>query len=390
MSEQSPKTDSTAAPTTELKRTPLYERHVAAGAKMVDFGGFEMPVRYAGEKLEHMAVREKVGVFDVSHMGEVFLEGEGALEAADRLFSNDLQNVADGQAVYTGMLNERGGFVDDVIIYRYSSTKLLVCVNASNRDKDFAWIDAVVTRDFAGRVTARDEGDAWGQIAVQGPKAVEVVAKVCGERAREVAPYRFTTGAIASTEGIIARTGYTGEDGFELYVPADQTGAVWDAVLEAGAPFGIERCGLACRDTLRLEAGLALYGNDIDEEHTPLEASLGWIVKLTTKAGEERSFIGADALRKQKAEGVKRRLRGVEMVERGIPRQGYRVVTEAGDPIGVVTSGTHAPFLNRPIAMAYIDDAHAAEGAEVFIEVRNKPTRARVVKLPFYRRPKSA
>lgn len=374
----------------ELKRTPLYDRHVAAGAKMVDFGGFEMPVRYAGEKVEHLAVREKVGVFDVSHMGEIVLEGERALEAADRLFSNDLRNVADGQAMYAGMLNERGGFLDDVIIYRYSATKLLVCVNASNRDKDFAWIDGVVQREFAGRVTARDEGEQWGQLAVQGPKAMDVVAKLCGEGVREIAPFRFHEGPIAGTTGIIARTGYTGEDGFELYMPSDQTVTVWDAVIEAGEPFGLERCGLACRDTLRLEAGLVLYGNDIDEDRTPLEASLGWIVKLKTKAGEERSFIGADALRAQKAAGVKQRLRGLEMVDRGIPRQGYRVLDEEGAAIGAITSGTHAPFLNRPIAMAYIDDAHAAEGAEVFVEIRNKPARARVVKPPFYRRPKSA
>ncbi len=374
----------------ELKRTPLYDRHVAAGAKMVDFGGFEMPVRYAGEKVEHMAVREGVGLFDVSHMGEVFLEGEGALAAVQRLFTNDASAIADGQAFYAGLLNERGTFVDDCVLYRYSATKFLVCVNAGNRDKDFAWIDGVVQREFAGEVTARDEGERWAQLAVQGPKAVDVVAELCGEHVRDVAFYHFTTGSVAGADdSIIARTGYTGEDGFELYVPAAEAGRVWDAVVRAGTPFGLQPCGLACRDTLRLEAGMALYGNDIDEEHTPLEAGLGWIVKLDKDTGGGEPFIGADALRRQKAEGLERRLRGLEMVGRGIPRHGYRVLSSSGEPIGVVTSGTQAPYLNRPIAMAYIDDAHAAFDTVVAVEIRDKPVEARVAKLPFYRRSRS-
>lgn len=370
---------------TELKRTPVYDRHVAAGAKMVDFGGFEMPVRYVGEKVEHMAVREGVGMFDVSHMGEVFLEGEAALDAVQRLFTNDASAIVDGQAMYAGLLNERGTFVDDCVIYRYSPTKFLVVVNASNREKDFSWIDGVVQREFPGKVTARDEGEAWGQLAVQGPKAVDVVAKLCGEHVRDVGFYHFTTGAVAGVENsIIARTGYTGEDGFELYVPAGKAAAVWDAVVDAGKPFSLQPCGLACRDTLRLEAGMALYGNDIDDEHTPLEAGLGWIVKLD----KGTDFIGADVLRKQKAEGIKRRLRGLEMVGRGIPRHGYRVLSSSGEPVGEVTSGTQAPFLNRPIAMAYVDEAHSALETPLAVEIRDKPVEARVAKLPFYRRPK--
>jgi aminomethyltransferase len=208
------------------KRTPLYDKHVELGAKVVDFAGWDMPVRYAGDKAEHMAVREACGVFDVSHMGEVFLEGEGALDAVQRLFTNDANAIVDGQAMYAGMLNERGGFVDDCVIYRFSTTKFLVCVNAGNREKDYAHIKGVVDAEFAGRVEARDEGDAWGQLAVQGPRAVDVVASLCGDEARDVKFYHFTEGRIAGTTGIIARTGYTGEDGFELYVPAAETAAV--------------------------------------------------------------------------------------------------------------------------------------------------------------------
>lgn len=372
-----------------MKRTPLYDRHVALGARMIDFGGWEMPVRYSSEREEHLAVRKAVGLFDVSHMGEVFLEGPAALEATQRLFTNDAAALADGQAMYAGLLNERGTFVDDCIVYRYSPEKLLVCVNASNREKDAAWIQGVVERELSGRVTARDESDAWAQIAVQGPKAVDVVAALAGDGVRDVKGYHFREGLVRLPSGevpaILARTGYTGEDGFEIYVASEHGASLWDALLEAGQPFGALPCGLAARDTLRLEAGMCLYGNDIDEEHTPLEAGLGWVVKLDK--GVE--FIGAARLRQQKAEGVKRRLRGLEMEGRGIPRHGYRVLSKSGEPIGVVTSGTHAPFLGRPIAMAYVDAEHAAFDNEVAVEVRGSPVPARVVKLPFYRRPQA-
>jgi aminomethyltransferase len=363
-----------------LKRTPLYEQHVAHGARMVDFGGFEMPVRYAGEKVEHLAVRESAGLFDVSHMGEVFVEGNGALDAVQRLFTNDAAAIVDGQAMYAGLLNERGGFVDDCVLYRSSTERFLVVVNASNREKDFAWIDGVVRREFAGRAIARDDSNAWAQLAVQGPKAVNVVAQLCGESVRDMGFYHFAEGDMAGATGIIARTGYTGEDGFELYMPAADAPRLWDALIEAG----VQPCGLACRDTLRLEAGMALYGNDIDDEHTPLEAGLGWIVKLDK--GTE--FLGAAALRAQKAAGVGRRLRGLEMEERGIPRHGYPVLSPSGELIGEVTSGTQAPFLGRPIAMAYVASEHAEPGAEVAVDIRGKPVRARVAKLPFYKRSK--
>lgn len=372
------------------KRTPLYDRHVALGAKMVDFGGYEMPVRYTSEREEHLAVRNAVGIFDVSHMGEVFLEGEAALEAVQRLFTGDASRLDDGQAMYAGLLNERGGFVDDCVVYRFSAQKFLVVVNAANREKDFAWIRGVVEQKLAGRVVARDESDAWAQVAVQGPKAVDVVATLAGEGVRDIGFYRFREDALqlagAEVPALLSRTGYTGEDGFELYVPAEHGAALWDALLDAGRPHGLLPCGLACRDTLRLEAGMCLYGNDIDEEHTPLEAGLGWIVKLD----KDVEFIGAEALRRQKEEGVRRQLRGLEMIGRGIPRHGYRVLSKSGEPIGEVTSGTHAPFVQKAIAMAYVDAAHAEPGSEVAVEIRGAPVPAWVVKLPFYRRPKSA
>ena len=373
-----------------LKRTPLFDKHVAAGAKMVDFGGFEMPLKYTSETEEHHKVRTSCGLFDVSHMGEVVIEGEAALAACQRLFTNDVARIVDGQALYAGMLNERGTFIDDVVIYRRSSVSFFVVVNAGNREKDWAWIDAVVRRDFGGDATARDEGERWAQLAVQGPRAVDIVVALCGERARAVGGYHFYEGTLLQTrggvdvKGLIARTGYTGEDGFELYVPSEHAQDLWDAVVQAGKPHDLALCGLACRDTLRLEAGMCLYGNDIDEDHTPLEANLGWIVKTDNRP----SFIGQQALLAQKERGIPRVLRGLEMTERGIARHGYRVVDIDGRDIGVVTSGTQAPHVNKAIAFAYLAPQAAEPGTSVAVEVRGKPVRALVVKLPFYKRPR--
>jgi aminomethyltransferase len=361
-----------------LKRTPLFEKHVAAGAKMVDFGGFEMPLKYTSETAEHMAVRQSAGVFDVSHMGEVFVEGPDALPFMQKLVTNDAGRIVDGQAMYAGLLNERGTFVDDVIVYRYSPTRFLVCVNASNQDKDFAWIKAQAEK-LSPSTKVTNEGPQWSQLAVQGPRAADIVAKLCGDDVRGIAGYHFKPGKILGHDGIIARTGYTGEDGFELYVKNEHAPALWDAVVAAGAA----PCGLACRDTLRLEAGMCLYGNDIDDEHTPLEANLGWIVKLDGRP----PFVGADVLQKQKASGTTRLLRGLEMIDRGIARHGYTVHDESGAQIGVVTSGTQAPFVNKAIAMAYVDKPHAELGSTVFVDVRGRKLKALVVKLPFYKRP---
>ncbi len=371
-----------------LKRTPLFEQHVAAGAKMVDFGGFEMPLKYTTETAEHMAVRQNVGMFDVSHMGEVFLEGKDALVAVQRLVTNDAAKIKDGQCMYAGLLNESGGFVDDVIVNRFSAEKFLVCVNAGNQDKDFAWMRAVVAAQ-GFNCSVQNAGPSWSQLAVQGPKAVDVVAALCGEQVRGVEGYHFTTGSQASADGrallgddaIIARTGYTGEDGFELYVKNERAPALWEALIKSG----VVPCGLASRDTLRLEAGLSLYGNDIDDDVTPLEANLGWIVKLEGRP----PFIGQQALVAQKAAGVPRLLRGLEMVDRGIARHGYDVVDEAGTTkLGVVTSGTQAPFVNKPIAIALLDKGSAAVGTTVFVSIRGKPVKATVVKLPFYKKSK--
>jgi aminomethyltransferase len=362
-----------------LKRTPLFDAHVAAGAKMVDFGGFEMPLKYTGETAEHMAVRTGVGVFDVSHMGEAVITGKGALAAMQRLLTNDAAKIKDGQAMYAGLLNEKGGFVDDVVAYRFSAERFLVCLNAGNQDKDFTWMRAVIAASALDCVV-ENVGAQWSQLAVQGPKAVDVVATLCGESVRSIEGYHFVEGSIGGAAGIIARTGYTGEDGFELYVKNDQARAVWDAVVAAGAV----PCGLACRDTLRLEAGMCLYGNDIDDDVTPLQANLGWIVKLENRP----PFIGMEALQKQKAAGLTKVLRGLVMVERGIARHGYDVVDDHGSKIGIVTSGTQAPFVNKPIAFAYVDKAHAEPGASVFVSIRDKPVKATVTKLPFYKRTK--
>jgi aminomethyltransferase len=363
-----------------LKRTPLYERHVSAGAKMVDFGGYEMPLKYQGESAEHLAVRNAVGVFDVSHMGEVFIEGRDALVAVQRLVSNDAGRIKDGAAMYAGLLHEGGGFVDDVIVYRFSPTRFLICVNASNQDKDFLWMRAAVAGGGFD-CTVKNEGPRWSQLAVQGPKAVDVVAAVCGERVRDIESHHFRSMPVLDDENaLVARTGYTGEDGFELYVSNRAAPAVWDAVMRAGAV----PCGLASRDTLRLEAGLCLYGNDIDEDHTPLEAGLSWIVKHDDRP----PFIGQPALMAQKERGVPRLLRGLVMIERGIARAGYEVQSLGGDVVGLVTSGTQAPHLNQAIAFAYIAKEHAAVDGEVNVMVRGKPVRARVQKLPFYKRQK--
>ena len=385
-----------ATESTSAHRTPLYACHVALGARMVDFAGFDMPVRYTSDKAEHMVVRTGCGLFDVSHMGEVFLRGPGALDAADRLFSNDIRRIAIGQAMYTGLLNPNGGFVDDCIVYRFPDDSagqvLLVCVNASNRHKDFEHMRAVCEAEFSSRVVATDDSDAWAQIAVQGPTAIDVVAALCGENVRSIemfhfAEMTFNVGATSVDNAIIARTGYTGEDGFELYVPAATGAAVLDALVAAStAERPVVPCGLGARDTLRLEAGLSLYGNDIDDTISPLEAGLNFIVKLNDATGAPRNFIGADALRAQKAAGIPRKLCGLVMLERGIPRGGYTVRTPEGVEVGVVKSGTQAPYLDKAIAIALVEASAAAAGGELCVVVREKPLRAAVQKLPFYRR----
>jgi aminomethyltransferase len=358
-------------------RTPLYDAHLAAAARMVEFAGFEMPVQYAGVLEEHAAVRENAGMFDVSHMGEITLEGPRSLQTAQRLVTNDLAKCSDGQAQYSALCNEQGGVIDDVIVYRFSPERLFVCVNASGREKDFGWM-----RDHAGQgVAVRQRSDDWAQIAIQGPKAPSLVDSLCEPRVLEVPYYHFREATVAGVRGcIVARTGYTGEDGFEVFVPPEGARKLWDALLEKG----VVPCGLGARDSLRLEVAYRLYGNDMDEQHTPLEAGLGWIVKLDKAGG----FVGSDALVRQKQEGLKRRLAGFKLTGKGIARHGYAAL-KGGERVGEVTSGTMSPVLKEAIGLAYLPAALAKEGSTFEVEIRGKPVPARVVKTPFVEKIKS-
>jgi aminomethyltransferase len=344
---------------------------------MVEFSGWDMPVQYQGLLEEHASVRERAGMFDVSHMGEITFEGPRALEAAQRLVSNDLSKCKDGQAQYSALCNEKGGVIDDVIVYRFSPERLLVCVNASGRDKDFEWM-----RSHAGAgVTVSQRSDDWAQIAIQGPAAPALVDALCEPKVLDVAYYHFREATVAGVRGcLVARTGYTGEDGFEVFVPPHGARKLWDALRDKG----VVPCGLGARDSLRLEVAYRLYGNDMDEEHTPLEAGLGWIVKLDKPGG----FIGSEALKKQKQEGLSRKLVGFKVTGKGIARHGYPVVKD-GERKGEVTSGTMSPVLKEAIGLAYVPVSLSKEGNGFEIEVRQNLVAARVVKTPFVEKIKS-
>lgn len=361
----------------DVRRTPLYEAHKRWGGKLVEFAGWELPVQYANLLAEHKATREAAGLFDVSHMGEIFFHGEGALEACNELITNDLNRIADGQALYAGLLNERGGFVDDVIVYRFSPTKIMVCANASNADKDFAWIRDNVRPG----VKVVDESPDWAQLALQGPKAVAILQKLTSHDLSSIKFFRFAEIEIDGKPVIAARTGYTGEDGFEIFCRPGDAETLWEAILAAGKDEGLIPCGLGARDSLRTEAKLVLYGNEISADHTPYEAGLGWIVKL-----DKPHFIGKEALEKQKAEGLPRKLVGFTLTERGIPRGGYPILHD-GEKVGEVTSGTQSPTLAMPIGIGYVPPALAVEGATFHVEIRGKPVAAVVVPTPFYKRP---
>jgi aminomethyltransferase len=356
------------------RRTPLYEAHQTLGAKLVDFAGWEMPVQYESVIAEHQAVRTAAGLFDVSHMGEVEFRGKGALDAANGLISNDLARCADGQAVYAGLLNDEGGFVDDVVAYRFSPERILVCVNAANRDKDFQWMSA-----HAKGVAPENRSEAYAQLALQGPKAASILRRLTPVELDAIKTYRFTEGPVANLPCIISRTGYTGEDGFELYCAPSEAPKLWFALLDEGKPDGLRPAGLGARDSLRTEMKYALYGNDIDDAHTPLEAGLGWVVKL-----DKTAFVGKAALERQKAAGVKRKLVGFELIESGIPRHGYPVLKD-GQRVGEVTSGTMGPSVKKPIGMAYVPAELAPEGSTFQVEIRGRPVAAKVVKTPFWR-----
>ena len=371
------------AETADLKKTPLYEDHVAGGGRIVPFAGFELPVQYTSVVAEHIAVRTAAGLFDVSHMGEIFVRGPRALDFVQRISCNDHGKMAVGRAQYTGLMYPEGTFVDDMLVHKLADREYLLVVNAANCAKDAAYLHDLAAREEGVEVV--DRSAEFAQLALQGPRAQEILQPLASVELAAIRYYRFTWGEVLGRRALVARTGYTGEDGFELYLAPDDASPVWRALLEAGRPVGLVPAGLGARDTLRLEAGMPLYGNDIDQTTTPLEAGLGWIVKP-----EKGDFIGRDVLERQIAEGVERRLVGFEMVDRGIARHGYPVALGDGaEPVGVVTSGTHSPTLERAVGMTYLPVEAAEPGREFWVEIRGRTARARVVPLPFYSRKKS-
>lgn len=341
---------------------------------MVPFAGFEMPVQYSGVNQEHMVVREKVGVFDVSHMGQFRIKGEKALDLVQKITSNDASKLKVNQAQYSCMPNEKGGIVDDLIVYKIADDEYFLVVNAGCLDKDWEWVNK--QNEFGCEIT--NESDDTSLLAVQGPKATEAMQSLTDVNLAEIPFYHFQIGKFAGVDNvIISATGYTGSGGFEIYFPNEYADLMWDKVMEAGKEYGIEPCGLAARDTLRLEKGYCLYGNDISMETSPLEAGLGWITKFT------KDFIASDILKKQKEEGVSRKLVAFKMVDRGIPRHDYEIVDAEGNNIGKVTSGTQSPILKEGIGLGYVQKAFSKVGSEIYIQVRNKRLKAEVVKLPF-------
>jgi len=364
----------------DLRRTPLYDIHKASGAKMVPFGGWDMPVEYSGLIAEHMAVRTAAGLFDVSHMGQFEVEGEGALAFLQRVTSNNVAKLVDGQAQYSALPMPSGCPVDDVIVYRRSERRYLVVVNASNVAKDWAWLLAQKPE----RCGLHDLSDQFALLALQGPKAEAVLRALTPLDLASIGFYRFAEGEVNGRPSIVARTGYTGEDGFEIFASPADAPALWRKLVEAGAPHGLLPAGLGARDTLRLEARMMLYGNDMDETTTLVEAGLGWIVSADAAKGE---WNGRAVLAAQKSGGAPRKLVGFEMVERGIPRHGYPVFVD-GQPSGTVTSGTFAPFLQKSIGLCYVPAARAAAGTPLEVEIRGRRVQARVVPTPFYKRPR--
>ncbi len=358
------------------KKTALYDKHVSLGAKMVPFAGFEMPVQYSGVTEEHFAVREKVGIFDVSHMGQFFVEGASAKDLLQFVTSNDVSKLNNGQAQYSCLPNGNGGIVDDLIVYKMSDEKYFVVVNASNIDKDWNHISKFNEKFGAKMTNASDE---MSLIAIQGPKAVETLQKLTETNLSEIPYYHFTVGSVAGVaDVIISNTGYTGSGGFEIYFQNGDAEKLWDELTKAGEEFGLIPCGLAARDTLRLEKGFCLYGNDIDDSTSPLEAGLGWITKL-----DKGDFVDSEFLKKQKEEGITRKLVGFEMLEKAIPRHDYLVVDADGNEIGKVTSGTMSPMKKIGVGLAYVAKPHFKLDSEIFIQIRNKNIPAKVVKLPF-------
>ena len=359
-----------------LRVTPLNETHRRMGARMVDFGGWEMPVQYSGIIEEHHAVRRHVGLFDVSHMGEIEVRGREAAKLVNYVSTNDVSRLQTGQAHYSALLYEHGGFVDDILVHKVSNDCYFLCVNASNQDKDYEHI----TAHNVFEATVENAGARYAQLALQGPLARRTLQKLTGADLSAIQHYHFIDSEVCGVTARIARTGYTGEDGFEIYIPPTEATRIWDEVLSAGAEFGIRPCGLGARNTLRLEAKMALYGNEIDATTAPWEAGLGWIVQL-----DKECFLGRDALVKQKQRGITRTLIGFEMKGRGIGRDGYEVYID-GAPAGWVTSGGPSPSLNKNIGLCYLPSAQAQTGRTIGILVRGQPVEAVTVSTPFYKR----
>jgi aminomethyltransferase len=359
-----------------MKKTALHDTHIKSGARMVEFAGFKMPIEYNGIKNEHLLVRNAVGVFDVSHMGEFWVKGPDALALVKRVSSNDPTILHPGQAQYTCFPNGRGGIVDDFLVYCFDREKYLMVVNASNIEKDWNWVNQ---QNTAG-AEIENVSDSISQLAVQGPLAVQTLQKLTDVNLQEMKFYSFTIGTLAGIDDvIISATGYTGAGGFELYCKNEDAVRLWNAVFQAGEEFGIKPVGLGARDTLRLEMGYCLYGNDIDDTTSPIEAGLGWI----TKFNNGREFIDRDFLMMQKNEGVSKKLRGFIMLEKAIPRHGYELTDAGGTVIGTVTSGTMSPVLEKGIGLGYIAREYAASGTLIYVRIRNKQVPAEIVKLPF-------
>lgn len=357
-----------------MKQTTLYPIHKALGAKIVPFAGYEMPVSYTSIKEEHLCVRNGVGVFDVSHMGEFILKGEKVLDLLLKIATNDASTLQNGEAQYTCITNPQGGIIDDMIIYRKKATEFLLVVNAANTKKDWDWIKENNT--FGVEMT--DISDSTSLLAIQGPKACEAMQSLTDIALAKMDFYTYQTGTFAGIENVlISTTGYTGSGGIEIYAPNHSIEKIWNRIMEAGKDFGIQAVGLAARDTLRLEKGYCLYGNDIDDSTNPLEAGLGWITKLN------HNFTASDIIQKIKEEKITRRLVGFKMIDRGIPRKDYPIVNENGEEIGIVTSGTQSPSLGSAIGMGYVKMPYRKSGTEIFIQIRNKKVKAEVSKLPF-------
>jgi aminomethyltransferase len=369
--------EAVAAPQLQrVKKTPLYPIHRRLGAKMVEFAGWEMPVQYRGVIEEHLAVRSRAGLFDVSHMGEVEVRGPGTLECCQRITANDLSRVAAGQAQYNLLLNTMGGIIDDIVGYRLGEDHFLFCVNAVNTDKDFQWI----REQLAGKVAVQDTSSRYVQLALQGPLSEEILQRLTSLRLREIQPFHYLFGAVSAIDCLVSRTGYTGEDGFELYCEPAQGERLWNSLMDAGKGMGLEPCGLGARDTLRLERALPLYGHELDETTTPFEAGLEWVVKFS-----KGSFLARESLLRQRQEGARRKLVGLEMIEPGIARKDYPIL-KLGRVIGEVTSGTKSPTLGRAIALGYVETEEASVDNTVEVEIRGRRAQARIASLPFYRR----